>query len=106
MSAFVSMLVGALGWMLKGLVARVIVILGLTAVTYVGVGAAILELKDVFIAEWNAVPAVVRGIVSMFRIDQAVLLIFSAMVGRVSFNTINDSFTRIITQPGTGGGGG
>lgn len=96
MPAFLVSIAGVLAWVFQWLAARLVFMIGLTVVTYTGVGLFLLDLKDAFIAQYQSMPAVMVQIMGLFKIDQAVLILFAALTSRLTFNTVNDKVSRIV----------
>jgi hypothetical protein len=96
MPVFLVSLAGLLSQVLAFLAVRVIVAFGLTAVTYVGLAAALLDLKDAFVLAYSGLPANMLALFGVMRIDQGALIIFSAWSARFTLFTIDGSLTKIV----------
>ena len=96
MPAFMVGFAGLLSHILAFLAVRVIVAFGLTAVTYVGLAAALLDLKEAFVLAYQGLPASVVQVFGVMRVDQAALIIFSAWSARFTLFTVDGSLTRIV----------
>lgn len=103
--ALVPMLVGAIGSAMGYLIGRVLIALGISVVTYLGVGA----LLDVIYAQVDSVwlsagslPAVAKGvqILGILRVDVCLDIIIAAYAGRLSMLGMlsGGSITRLVTR--------
>lgn len=95
MPAIVVWLVGLLGPVLAHVLGRLVVALGVTAVTVVGVGTGAAQLKAEFVAAYSGLPATLLEVLGLLRVDQAMLVIFSAIVGRVALRMASDAVTSL-----------
>jgi hypothetical protein len=96
MPAFMVGFAGLLSHVLAFLAVRVIVAFGLTAVTYIGLAAALLDLKDAFILAYQGLPASMIQTFGVLRVDQAALIIFSAWSARFTLFTVDGALTKIV----------
>lgn len=95
MPAFIVWIAGALGWVLKYLAARIIVMAGIQVVTVVGLGAFLLDLKVAAVNAYQGLPASMLGILGLMRIDQGILIIFAAFTARLTLGAMQDSVSKI-----------
>jgi hypothetical protein len=101
MPAFLVLLGGVLSKVLQSVVGRVLVLLGLSVATYTGVGVAVDQLKQQFVSSYQSMPAVMLDLLGLLKIDQGMLIIFSALAGRVAFVAVNGAVSRLIQgRPG------
>lgn len=104
MPAFLVSFAGVLAWVFQWIAARLVFMLGMTVLTYTGVAVFLLDLKDAFITQYQNMPAIMVQIMGLFKIDQAALILFSALTSRLTFNTVNDKVSKIVQgSPGSVG---
>lgn len=103
MPAFIVWIAGAMGWVLKHLAARIVVMLGIQAVTVTGLSAFLLDLKEAAVTAYGQMPLTMIQVLGLLRIDQAALVIFAAFTARLTMGFAQDSVTRIVGgRPGEG----
>lgn len=82
MPIFIAALWGALLNVLGTVVGRVLVHLGIAAVTYTGLTASLDWLRDNAVSQLNAVPPQVLAVLSIMKVGSALSLIVSATTAR------------------------
>lgn len=83
MPAFIAALMGALIQIVGSLVGRVLVALGLSAVTYTGMSVTLNWLKSQAVTAALGLPADVIGMLSIMKVGASISIIFSAMLARL-----------------------
>lgn len=83
MPAFLASLLGGLIQITGSLVGRVLVALGLSAVTYTGLSSTLAWLKSQAVAAALGLPADVVGMLSVMKVGTCISIIFSAMLARL-----------------------
>lgn len=96
MPAFITWLLGGLSIVLKYVAARVVFMLGIQVVTITGVAVVLNDLKDAFISTYTGLPATMLQVLGLLRIDQACLVIFSAITARYTLGLAGGGFSRIV----------
>lgn len=88
------------------LVIKVLRVLGIGLVSYVGTNLVIDQAKDALLANFGIVDSAVQGILGLAKIDVAINIIFAAIVTRlvVSGLSATDKIGRYKFLTGTGGG--
>lgn len=94
MPLIVVYLLGALGPLLLSVAGRVLVALGISVITFAGVDLALNALKADVLAQFGTLPAQVVTVLYLTRVDQAVNLIFSALVGSVAIQGLQGAVRR------------
>ena len=96
MPAFIVLLLGTLGPILMSVAGRVLVGLGIAVVTFAGVDLALNALKvDVF-SQLSGLPATILTVLYLTRVDQAINLIFSALVASVAIQGLQGAVKRFV----------
>lgn len=83
MPAFLASLLGGLIQITGSLVGRVLVALGLSAVTYTGMSSSLSWLKSQAVTAALGLPADVVGMLSVMKVGTCISIIFSAMLARL-----------------------
>lgn len=104
MPAIIVWAMGLLAKVLAFTFGRLVWMLGVTVVTVTGVGTGLEWLKAEFIAAYSALPVTMLQVLSLLRIDQAVLLIFSAYAARLSLVGMDGVLRTMMLQPPQSGG--
>lgn len=91
----------AMGEVLKPLLKRIVMFLGFTAVTYVGVGALMESVKDQFIAAYSGIGADVLVYLSLAKVDQALSILLSAWAAKLTIKglTAAGSIQKVLWKP-------
>lgn len=94
MPLFIAAFLGALAAAAGSIAGRVLISLGITAVTYVGVQAS-LDWAQTFIASrWSQLPSQAVAILGALRIGEDIGIIFGACLARMTLNGLtSDSIT-------------
>lgn len=98
MPAFFVWLAAMLGPILATFIGRLIVALGIGAITFTGLDVLVTSLEDQFRTYYSGTGAYVVGILSLGRIDQAVLMLFSAYAARIGIKTVSGAVTRLVLK--------
>ncbi len=83
MPLFLASLLGGLIQITGSLVGRVLVALGLSAVTYTGISSTLTWLKTQAVSSALALPPEVVGMLSVLKVGTCISIIFSAMLARL-----------------------
>ena len=86
-----------LGWLIAAagtLVGKVLISLGITYFSYKGLDAMIGSAKDHFFASIGALDPVTVGILGVLKVGQAVTMVCSALVGRLTLSGLTSSGLR------------
>ncbi len=94
MPAIIAWVVGGLAIVLRHLVGRIVVMLGIQAVIVTGVTTGLNALKSSFLSAYGGLPAAIVQIFGLLRVDQAALVIFAAIAARVALKAVSGSVTR------------
>lgn len=78
----------------RGMVMQVMIALGVSVVTYQGMDTAITWAKSQAIANLRGLPADMVGLLAYMGVGQAISIIFSAMVMRMTLQGISGAFKR------------
>ena len=89
MPVFIAALMGALIQIVGSLVGRVLVALGLSAVTYTGLCVTLNWLKSQAVTAALGLPADVVGMLSIMKVGTCISIIFSAMLARLVINGLS-----------------
>jgi hypothetical protein len=98
MPAFVVWIAGAMQTILGYLIARVMFMIGIQAVTVVGLGAFLLDLKNAAILAYGQMPAAMLQWLGLLRVDQAALVVFAAISARLTLGFAQNSVTRLVSM--------
>lgn len=96
MPIFVVWILGALGPILLSAVGRALVSLGISVVTFAAVDLALGVLKSDVLSQLSGLPAMIVSILFLTRVDQAVNLIFSALVATVALQGLQGAVRRFV----------
>jgi hypothetical protein len=96
MPAIVTWLWGGLSIVLRYVAARVIFMLGIQAVTFVGLSSAFSSLRSSFVSAYSGLPATLIQVLGLFRVDEAMLVIFSAITARAALSAVQGSITKLV----------
>lgn len=96
MPAFVAWIIGALGPALMSVAGRVLVALGIGVVTFAGVDAALTALKTSAFANFSGLPATVLTVLYLTKVDLAINIIFSALLGNIAMRGIGSAITKFV----------
>ncbi|MBX9636230.1 MAG: DUF2523 domain-containing protein [Nitrosomonas sp.] len=88
MQVFIAAFLGGLLFLTESLVGRVLVTLGMAAVTYTGVNLAIDQFKDFALLQFAALPPNVVGLLSILRVGESISIVFSAIATRSIFDGV------------------
>lgn len=90
--------------LVKSLVLKTLTVLGVGAVTYVGVNFVIGELKDYVLANFVTAPVLVQHILGLLKVDVAINIIFSAVAMRLTLAGVSKTKdtigSRVWKKPG------
>lgn len=103
MPAILVLLLGGLGNVLAHVVGRVFVLLGLTAVVVTGASVGLEALRSQIIASYTGLPVVAVQLLGLLRVDQAVLIVLSAVAARLALRALGGAIATIVSRPGPGG---
>jgi Na+-transporting NADH:ubiquinone oxidoreductase subunit NqrE len=84
MGPLVAAIVGALAWIVPFIVRYIFIGLGVGAITFIGVSAAIDQLETYVAQAFSGLPANLAAMLSLARLDEALSLVVSAYAARVS----------------------
>jgi len=90
---------------LRALAGRILVALGIGAVTYVGFGALVTAGLNHVVAHWQALPASMVSILALGRFDDAVSVILSACATRLALMGLDaaGALRKVLWRPGQQG---
>ena len=86
MPLFLAALGGMLLRAIPGFVVQVLVSLGLSLVTYAGMDIAIDQFKGNALSALGGLPPEVLGMLGYMKVGQAINIVFSAMLARMTYN--------------------
>jgi len=86
MPVFIASLWGAALNIAGTLVGRVMIALGISALTYTGLSASIDWLRDNAVTQLNLLPAQVLGVLTVMKVGSAMSVIISATVVRLTLS--------------------
>lgn len=89
---------GALGLILKSLVGRVLIALGISYVTYQGVDTLINGLEAAALSHLSAVNAELLGVVGLARIGESLSVVVSALSAKYAIQGLTGSFTKMVIK--------
>lgn len=95
---FVPALIGGLGSAMGTFAGRVMVALGITAVTYSGITLGVLAIKNQVIANINALPMDALNLVGYLWIDKGLTLYFSAVAAALTLKTVGGSAKKMVMK--------
>lgn len=99
MPVFLSTILGGLLSLTASFVGRVLVSLGIAAVTYTGLSASLDFLRDQAIAAAFSLPPEVVGMLSVMKVGTCISIITSAMAARLVINGMSgDSFKKFVLK--------
>lgn len=97
MPALIAALLGGLAQIASSLVGRVLLALGLHAVTYSGVDLVLQGLMEYSQQNFTGLPSGVVGIFGLLRIDEVASILSGAVVASMSLNGIkNGLLTKLV----------
>jgi predicted naringenin-chalcone synthase len=96
--SIVAVLLGGLGRLLGSKAGQILFQLGFSAVTFTGVTVGLGTLKADVLGYLAALPATMVTILGLMRIDQGILIIFSAMTAKLAMQAVDGAVTRWITR--------
>lgn len=98
MQFIVAELIGALAVALRGLVGRVLISLGISFVTFVGVTQLIAAVKEHVFSSMSSMPGQILGLIGYLWIDKGITMVFSAWAAAVALKLAgSDTITSMIT---------
>ena len=98
MQFIVAELIGALAVALRGLVGRVLISLGISFVTFVGVTQLITAVKQHVFSSMSSMPGQILGLIGYLWIDKGITMVFSAWTAAVALKLAgSDTITSMIT---------
>lgn len=86
MPAFIAFLLGGLINIATTVVGRVLIALGLSAISYTGIDTSITWLRDMAVASMNGMNPQVVGLLGVLRVGTCISIISSAYVVRMTLN--------------------
>lgn len=98
MPLFFATLGGMLLRALPGFVMQVLITLGITAVTYTGVDIAIDHFKASALSSFGGLPPEVLGMIAYMKVGQAINIVFSAMLARMTYNGMKSGAVKRLTR--------
>lgn len=96
-AAFIWIL-GGLGPILQSVVGRVLLALGVGIVTFGGVDLALDQFRTKVFTELAGLPAIMLDVLSLLRVDQAILTIFSALAGALAVRGVNGAVSKWVLK--------
>jgi hypothetical protein len=98
MPFIIGMLWGAFSLILKSLVGRVLIALGISYLTYQGVDLLLTSIKTSAMANLSDVPPEFFGIIGLARIPQSINVICSALVAKYTMQGLTGSLTKMVVK--------
>ena len=98
MPLFLAALGGMLLRALPGFVAQVLISLGLSVFTYVGIDIAIDQFKANALSAIGALPPEVIGMLGYMKVGQCINIIFSAMLARMAYQGMKSGAVKKLTR--------
>lgn len=86
MPQFVAFLLGGLINIAGSLVGRVLIALGLSAVTYTGIDTSIVWLRDMAVSSMSGMSPQIVGLLGVLRVGTCISIVSSAYVVRMTLN--------------------
>jgi predicted naringenin-chalcone synthase len=100
--AIAAVTLGAFARILTSSVGVVLFQLGISAVTFTGVTIGLGTLKTEVISFMGSLPGSMVTIIGLMRIDQGILILFSAMTAKLALQAVSGAVTRFLHRtPGT-----
>ena len=96
MPAIVAWILGALGPVLMSVAGRVLLALGIGVVTFAGVDVAITSIKTNALSNLTGLPSTILAVFFQTKIDQAINIVFSAILGNYAMRGIGSSITKFV----------
>lgn len=94
MPIFIATLLGGLLNIAGSLVGRILLGLGISAITFSGVGVTLDWLRDNAVQYLTSMPPEVLGIMALMKVGTAINIIFSAIVVRMTLNGFTNGTVR------------
>lgn len=98
MPYLIGALVGAILRAIPYAVAQILISLGISAVTYVGVDMAIDHFKADALSYLHALPPEVLSLVAYMKVGQCLNIVFSAMVARMAYNGMKSGAVKQLSR--------
>jgi hypothetical protein len=95
----VAVALGALGRMLASRTGAILFMLGLSTVTFTGLSVGLGTLKADMVSHLGQLPSTMVTVMSLMRIDQGLLIIFSALAAKLALTAVNGAVTRWVMRP-------
>lgn len=94
MPLLIPVFLGALAAAAGSIAGRVLIALGISAVTYVGVQASLGWAESFIASRWSALPAQAVAVLGALRVGEDIGIIFGACLAKMTLNGLtSDSFT-------------
>jgi hypothetical protein len=98
MDKFIGALIGALAEFVGPAVGRMLLALGISAITYTGVSAGLTALEQMAIAKFQGLPSDVLNLMSLLGIDVAITIIFSAYSFKISLRATGGVIKKMVAK--------
>ena len=95
MPFLLPLLGGLLLRLTPALISAVLKAFGVSVLTFAGMTVAIDQAKDIITSNLSGMPALAIAILGLLKFDVAVNIIFAAVAGRITLNTLSGSFTKL-----------
>jgi hypothetical protein len=103
MWGWIVRLLGGLGRVLSSTVGVVLAKLGVAVVTFTGFSVGLGNLKQQVVGWLQGMPADMVTVLALMRIDQGVLILFSALTARIALLAVDGALTRWNFRAPSGG---
>lgn len=94
MPVIIATLWGAFMRIVPTLVGQVLISLGLTTMTYVGLDIALDQFKSGALSAINVLPPEVSGMLGYMKVGQAINIIFSALLARLVYSGLKNGVVK------------
>lgn len=98
MHLLVPMLIGALASAMASLVGRLILALGVSFITYKGIGAGVDVMKNYVVSSFDGMPSQMVSLVAYLWIDKGLTIIFSAFTAALSLKLAGGSIKKAVLK--------
>jgi hypothetical protein len=78
------------------------VALGISVVTFTGLTAVLAGLRGQFEASFSGMPVAILQIMQLMRVDQAALILFSAMAAKLALQMVEGTISKVVMRGSPG----
>ena len=98
MPLVIAMIWGAFLRAIPGIVAQILISLGIASITYAGMDIAIDQFKGNALSALGGLPPEVLGMLAYMKVGQAINIIFSAMLARMTYNGMKSGAVKKLSR--------